>query len=285
MTNAPSLLGARRLREVLDRHGARPRKAWGQHFVVDPNTIRKLVSLAELSPSDTVVEVGAGAGSLTLGLAAEAGRVIALEIDPLLIPVLEEVAGDVPNVRVQRADALETDLGALGAHAMVGNLPYNIASVLVLKTLEEAPGIERLTVMTQKEVGERLAATPGTKTYGATSVMVACAADASIVSRVARNAFYPLPRVDSVVVSIRRRRVPGDAALLRPVVRAAFGQRRKSLRNVLSALAGDAGAAEAALRDAGVEPRARAEELTVQDFLALARALSSSQAHRAINAE
>lgn len=285
MTDAPPLLGARRLREVLDRHGARPRKAWGQHFVVDPNTIRKLVSLAELSPSDTVVEVGAGAGSLTLGLAAEAARVIALEIDPLLIPVLREVAGGVPNVRVQRADALETDLGALGAHAMVGNLPYNIASVLVLKTLEEAPGIERLTVMTQKEVGERLAATPGTKTYGATSVMVACAADASIVSRVARNAFYPLPRVDSVVVSIRRRRVPGDAALLRPVVRAAFGQRRKSLRNALSTLAGDAKAAEAALRDAGVEPRARAEELTVEDFLALARALSSSQAPREISAE
>jgi 16S rRNA (adenine1518-N6/adenine1519-N6)-dimethyltransferase len=285
MTGGPPLLGARRLREVLDRHGARPRKAWGQHFVVDPNTIRKLVSLAELSPSDTVVEVGAGAGSLTLGLAAVAGRVIALEIDPLLMPVLEEVAGDVPNVRVQRADALETDLGALGADVMVGNLPYNIASVLVLKTLEEAPGIKRLTVMTQKEVGERLAAAPGTKTYGATSVMVACAADASIVSRVARNAFYPLPRVDSVVVSIRRRRVPGDAALLRPVVRAAFGQRRKSLRNALSALAGDAGAAEAALRDAGVEPRARAEELTVDDFLALARALASSLGQHEIRAE
>jgi 16S rRNA (adenine1518-N6/adenine1519-N6)-dimethyltransferase len=277
MTDAPPLLGARRVQELLKRHGVRPRKRLGQNFVVDPNTIRKLVALAEVGPTDTVIEVGAGAGSLTLGLAAVAARVIALEVDSALVPVLEEVLEGAPNVAVRHADALHTDLGALGGDSLVGNLPYGVASRIVLDALERAPGLDRFTVLTQREVGERLAATPGTKAYGATSVMVACFAEAGVVAGVSRNAFYPVPRVDSVVVSLRRRKHPGNAALLRPVVRAAFSQRRKSLRNSLTSLAG-VRRAEMALEAAGVPPLTRAEELGVDDFFALARALAAAPA-------
>jgi 16S rRNA (adenine1518-N6/adenine1519-N6)-dimethyltransferase len=275
MTEGPPLLGARRVQELLRRHGVRPRRRLGQNFVVDPNTIRKLVSLAEVGPTDTVIEVGAGAGSLTLGLAAVAGRVIALEVDSALMPVLEEVLAGASNVAVRHADALHTDLDALGGDSLVGNLPYSAASRIVLDALERAPGVDRFTVLTQREVGERLAAAPGTKAYGATSVMVACFAEANVVAGVSRNAFYPVPRVDSVVVSLRRRKHPGNAALLRPVVRASFSQRRKSLRNSLGSLAG-VRRAEMALEAAGVAPLTRAEELGVDDFFALARALAAA---------
>jgi 16S rRNA (adenine1518-N6/adenine1519-N6)-dimethyltransferase len=275
VTDPPRLLGPRRIQDLLARHGVRPRKRLGQNFVVDPNTIRKVVALAEVAPTETVVEVGAGAGSLTLGLAAVAKRVIALEVDPALVPVLEEVVEAAPNVAVRHADALETDLASLGGDALVGNLPYNVASRLVLDALERAPGIGQFTVMTQREVGERLAAAPGTKAYGGISVMVACFAEARVVAKVSRNAFYPVPRVDSVVVSLRRRERPGDARMLAPVVRAAFSQRRKSLRNSLGTLA-DVRRAEIALAAAGVAPLTRAEELGVDDFFALARALAAA---------
>jgi 16S rRNA (adenine1518-N6/adenine1519-N6)-dimethyltransferase len=277
VTDAPRLLGPRRIQDLLARHGIRPRKRLGQNFVVDPNTIRNVVALAEVASGETVVEVGAGAGSVTLGLAAVAKRVIALEVDPALVGVLEEVVGTTPNVAVRLADALEVDLSALGGDVLVGNLPYSVAGRIVLGALERAPGIARVTVMTQREVGERLAAEPGTRAYGGVSVMVACFADARVVAKVSRNAFYPVPRVDSVVVCLRRRERPGDARLLAPVVRAAFSQRRKSLRNSLGTL-GDVRRAEIALEAAGVPPLTRAEELGVDEFLAVARALRAAPA-------
>jgi 16S rRNA (adenine1518-N6/adenine1519-N6)-dimethyltransferase len=277
VTAAPVLLGPRRIQDLLARHGIRPRKQLGQSFVVDPNTIRKVVALAKVASGETVVEVGAGAGSLTLGLAAVAKRVIALEVDPALVPVLEEVVGATPNVAVRLADALEIDLAALGGDVLVGNLPYSVAARIVLRALERAPGIGRVTVMTQREVGERLAAVPGTRAYGGVSVMVACFAEARVVGKVSRNAFYPVPRVDSVVVSLRRRQRPVDAGLLAPVVRAAFSQRRKSLRKSLAAL-GNVRRAEIALEATGVPPLTRAEELGVDEFLALARALQAAPA-------
>ena len=206
--SSESLLGARAVRELLEEHDIRPRKSLGQNFVIDPNTIRKIVTLAQVSADDVVLEVGAGAGSLTLALAAVADRVVALEKDPDLIPVLEQVLGERDNVDVVRSDALEQDLSGLEATRMVANLPYNVAATVVLRTLETAPRIVDLTVMTQREVGDRLAAGVGSKAYGLTSVLVAYFAEARVVGRVSRRAFWPEPNVDSVILKVVRRPIP-----------------------------------------------------------------------------
>jgi 16S rRNA (adenine1518-N6/adenine1519-N6)-dimethyltransferase len=271
---AVELLGARRLRELLRAHGANPKRSLGQNFVIDPNTIRKVVAAARIGPNDRVLELGAGCGSLTLGLAGEAAHVTAIEIDDRLVALLNESLAGIGNVSILHEDAIASDLGAIDATVAVGNLPYNIATHLVLRVLEEAPGIRRLTVMTQKEVGDRLAAPAGSKVYGQTSVMVRYFGTAEVVGRVSRRAFYPVPNVDSVIVAIERGPQPDvDRALLFGVVRAAFSQRRKTVRNALATLAGSPGAAEEALERAGLAPSARAEQLTLDDFVALARAL------------
>ena len=268
------LLGARRLRELLRAHGANPKRSLGQNFVIDPNTIRKVVAAARIDPDDRVLELGAGGGSLTLGLASEAAHVTAIEIDDRLVALLTESLAGIDNVTVLHEDALASDLGSLDATVAVGNLPYNIATHLVLRVLEEAPGIERLTVMTQKEVGDRLAAPAGTKVYGQTSVMVRYFGSAKVVGRVSRRAFYPVPNVDSVIVSIERGSHPDvDREFLFRVVRAAFSQRRKTVRNALAVLAGSPSVAERALEKAELAPSARAEQLTLEDFVALTHAL------------
>jgi 16S rRNA (adenine1518-N6/adenine1519-N6)-dimethyltransferase len=271
------LLGARRLREVLDARGIRPSKALGQNFVTDPNTIRKIVDTARLAPNDRVLEIGAGAGSLTLGLAAAAEKVTAVEVDRYLLPVLEETVGAVENIEVVHGDALELDLAEIDAGKLVGNLPYNIATHVVLRVLEEAPQITELTVMTQREVGERLAAGPGSKTYGQTSVMVAYFATAEVAGTISRRVFYPVPNVDSVLVRIVRKPVleNADPKLLFSIIRAAFSQRRKNLRNTLGPLAGSTEAAERVLRAAAIDPGARGETLGLDDFLRLTRAFAS----------
>lgn len=271
----PPLLGARRLRQLLTRHGIRPTKALGQNFVIDPNTIRKIVEVARIQPDDEVLEVGAGAGSLTLGLARVARRVVAIEFDRKLVPVLEETLQGSDNVEVVQADALRIDLGAYGTSRLVGNLPYNIATPLVLKVLRETPSIRDLTVMTQSEVGERLAAAPGTKSYGQASVMVAYQASARVAARVSRSVFFPVPGVDSVLVVLERRPPPEGVSpeRFRTVVRAAFAQRRKMLRASLASLAGSPGVVQDALRRAGVDPDARPEDVSLEGFLALARTL------------
>jgi 16S rRNA (adenine1518-N6/adenine1519-N6)-dimethyltransferase len=271
-------LGAGRVRDVLERHGIRPSRALGQNFVIDPNTVRKVVTTAALDGSERVLEIGAGVGSLTVALAGTAADVIALEIDRDLIAVLEETLAGHDNVEIVHADALAADLGAFGATRLVANLPYNIATPLVMKVLAEAPDVAELTVMTQREVGERLAAPPGSKAYGQASVVVAYYAGARVAARVSRRAFYPVPRVDSVIARIIRRgdTVPVDLDDLRPVVRAAFSQRRKTLRNALGGVAGSVEAAEDALRRAGLDPRGRAEVVDLEGFAAVARALKSS---------
>ena len=275
MTNSTDFLGAARVRELLTRHGVTPSRALGQNFVVDPNTIRKTLSVARVSPTDRVLEIGPGAGSLTLGLAASSPSVVAIERDDRLIPLLEEVLSNRRNVEIINGDAMEADLAATRATSVVSNLPYNMAALLVLKVLEEAPEIQSLTVMTQKEVGERLAAGPGTKTYGATSVLVAYFALARVEAQVSRRAFWPVPRVDSVLVRIDRRPEPDQESRqsLFEVVKAAFSQRRKTLRNSLAELAGSASAAEDLIRQAGVDPSRRPETLSLDDFLMLARRL------------
>ena len=240
--------------------------------MVDPNTVTRIVRLAEIAPSDAILEIGAGLGSLTLGLAGAAQRVVALEKDVRLAALLRQVV-EGAEVEVVPGDALKVDLGAFDATRSVSNLPYSVAARVVLKVLAEAPAIGDLVVMVQKEVGERLAASPGSKIYGASSVLVAAHADATILGGVSRRAFYPVPNVDSVVVRLARRQAPGGAGNLGDVVRAAFSQRRKSLRNSLAPLAGGADAAAAALAAAGIAPQARAEELGLEEFVSVGRAL------------
>ncbi|MGH2729322.1 MAG: 16S rRNA (adenine(1518)-N(6)/adenine(1519)-N(6))-dimethyltransferase RsmA [Actinomycetota bacterium] len=268
-------LGAARLRALLDKYDVSPRKALSQNFVIDPNTIDKVITAAGVGPNDRVLEIGSGAGSLTIRLAAAASHVTSVELDSRLMPVLQEVLGGADNVEVVEADALHFDLARVDANLLVANLPYNIAATVVLRVLTETDHIRALTVMTQKEVGERLTAGAGSKTYGQTSVMVAYFGRARIAGRVSKNAFWPIPSVDSVIVKIERSEPPDvDRAVLFAVVRAAFSQRRKTQRNSLSTLAGSAAEAEVAHRDAGLDPALRAEQVDLGGFLALARSLA-----------
>ena len=278
MSPTDPLLGARRLRELLDSRGIKPSKALGQNFVIDPNTIRKVIDVAGIGPSDRVLEVGAGAGSLTLGLASASAHVTAIEVDRWLVPVLEESLVGTSNVTLLHEDALTADLAALDVNKLVANLPYNIATHVVLRVLEEAPQVSELTVMTQREVGERLAAGPGSKVYGQTSVMVAYFASADVAARISRNVFYPVPNVDSVLVRIVRRPEPPDVdrSALFEVIRAAFGQRRKTIRNNLAPLAGSTDDAERVLAAASIEPGARGETLSLDDFVRLTCCLAGT---------
>jgi 16S rRNA (adenine1518-N6/adenine1519-N6)-dimethyltransferase len=275
------LLTPWRVRELLARHDLRPVKALGQHYLADPNTARKVARLGGIEPGETVLEVGPGLGSLTLALREAGAAVVAVEADPRLLPALAEVLGDDPLVRVEVADALRVDLAALAPEArrLVANLPYNIAASLVLKVLAEVPAIERQVVMVQREVGERLAAAPGTAAYGAPSAKLAAAAEARILAPVSRRVFVPEPRVDSVLLGVTRRPHPAaagvDQAELARVIDAAFAQRRKTLRNALRGLGLDAAGVEALGRAAGVDLGLRAERLGVDAFAALARQVHS----------
>ncbi|MGI8775722.1 MAG: 16S rRNA (adenine(1518)-N(6)/adenine(1519)-N(6))-dimethyltransferase RsmA [Actinomycetota bacterium] len=267
-------LGARRLRELLDRHEIKLKRSLGQNFVVDPNTIRKVVDIAEVQAGDEILEIGAGIGSLTVGLLAAGANVTAVEIDGRLVPILAQVTQG-GRIAIFHEDALRLDLASLPADKLVGNLPYNLAATIVLRALEEGDRLRTQTVMTQREVGERLAAKPGTKAYGQVSVQVAYFARARIAARVSRRAFFPVPNVDSVIVQIERRPEPEvpwrDFKLL---VKTAFAQRRKTVRRCLVPIAGSLEEAAAALKEAGVPPEARAEDLDVDAFAALGLALS-----------
>lgn len=272
---------------LLKDNGISPSRSLGQNFVGDANTVRRVVRLAGVRPGDRVVEVGAGLGSLTLAL-AEAGAVVtAVERDRWLVPVLGRViAGKAPGaaVTVVEADAMTLDwaalLGCSGPFALVANLPYNIATPLVADLLDRVPAVERMTVMVQQEVGERLVARPGQPAYGAVSVKVAYWAEAAIVGTVPASVFVPQPRVGSALVSLRRREVPAVAAEVAAasqifgVVRAGFSQRRKMLRRSLAAMVTDG----RVWREAGVGPEQRPEELSVVQWGSLAAAIASAGA-------
>jgi 16S rRNA (adenine1518-N6/adenine1519-N6)-dimethyltransferase len=256
------------------RHGIRPSRSLGQHFLIDPNLARAIAAEAGAAPGVRVVEVGAGLGSLTVALASAGAEVLAIEFDRSLVPALLEVVGDLPAVRVLPADVMKLDwadeLGA-GAWTMCANLPYNIATSTLLEALERARGIGTFVVMVQREVGERLAAGPGEEGYGAVSVKVAYRARARTVRRVPPTVFWPRPGVESVVVRLERLDAPPVAVAperLWPIVEAGFAQRRKTMGNALVRLGLDRGRAANVLARSGVPPRARAEEL---DLHALAR--------------
>jgi 16S rRNA (adenine1518-N6/adenine1519-N6)-dimethyltransferase len=274
-----TLLTASSARDLARRHGFRPTQALGQNFVIDPNTIRRLVRLAEVGPDDRILEIGAGIGALTVGLAAEAAHVTAVEVDRRLLPALHEVVDPLGTVDVVPGDALALDLTALLGgvpHRLVANLPYNVATPLITSVLEHVPAITDLVVMVQREVGERLAAGPGTKAYGALSVLVAYYAGARILGRVPPTVFWPAPSVESVLVHLTRHPPPPAVAPgeLMAVVHAAFGQRRKTVRNSLASVLGrPTGEIEDALAAAGIDPGGRAETLGLPAFARLAAVL------------
>jgi 16S rRNA (adenine1518-N6/adenine1519-N6)-dimethyltransferase len=264
------------------RYDIRPTKQRGQNFVIDANTVRRVVRSATLRADDTVLEVGPGLGSLTLALLEQVASVTAVEIDPVLAAALphtvEEFApDDVERVRVVAADAMRvTDLPGPEPTALVANLPYNVAVPVLLHLLEGFPSLERVLVMVQLEVAERLAAAPGSKVYGIPSVKAAWYADVRKAGVVGRTVFWPAPNVDSGLVAMTRRAPPTTSATREDVfavVDAAFAQRRKTLRAALASYAGSAPRAERALVAAGVDPTLRGERLTVEDFTRIADAL------------
>jgi 16S rRNA (adenine1518-N6/adenine1519-N6)-dimethyltransferase len=262
--------------QLLSAHGLQPSRALGQNFVADPNTVRRIARLSGAGPGAHVLEIGAGLGSLTLALAETGADVVAVETDRHLVPVLREVVADA-GVETVEGDALELNLAGLlaerspGPWSLVANLPYNVATPLVVRTLVGVPAVAHLLVMVQREVGERMAAAPGDAAYGAVSVRIAYFARAEVVGRVPASVFIPRPRVESVLVRLDRFAAPAvDPALvsyerLDAVVRAGFAQRRKMLRRSL------AGVVEpTAFERAGVRPDARAEELGVEEWGRLA---------------
>jgi 16S rRNA (adenine1518-N6/adenine1519-N6)-dimethyltransferase len=276
-----ALLGPAEIRALAERLEVRPTKQWGQNFVVDANTVRKIVRVAGVGPEDNVVEVGPGLGSLTLALLPVVAHVTAVEVDPRLAGALEETVTrlqpqNAHKLRLVAADALTvTKLPKPHPTALVANLPYNISVPVVLSFLERFPSIERVLVMVQLEVAERLAAKPGGKVYGVPSVKAAWYADVELVGKVGRNVFWPAPNVDSGLVSLIRRPPPETSASREEVFRcidAAFLQRRKSLRQALAPWAGSPAAAEAALVAAGIDPRTRGEQLDVAAFARIAAA-------------
>jgi 16S rRNA (adenine1518-N6/adenine1519-N6)-dimethyltransferase len=272
------LLSGTSIRDLADRVGVRPTKRWGQNFVVDANTVRRIVRLADVDAGSCVLEVGPGLGSLTLGLLETGAEVIAVEIDPTLSAALPQtVAQRAPDqagrLTVLTEDALRIEMLPSAPTAFVANLPYNVAVPVLLHLLATFPSLEHGLVMVQWEVAERLAAPPGSRVYGVPSAKAAWSADVQQAGRVPRSVFWPVPNVDSGLVSFRRRPAPPTSVGRDAVfacVDAAFSQRRKSLRSALARWAGGASAAEDALRAAGVDPTERGERLDVATFAAIA---------------
>ena len=277
-----ALLGPVEIRALAEKLDIVPTKKLGQNFLHDPNTIRRIVAAAELEPTDRVLEVGPGMGSLTLGLVEAVGDVTAVEIDSRLAAQLPDTVAErapeyAPRLRVVEKDALRvTDSDVTEPTALVANLPYNVAVPVLLHLLETFPSIRRVLVMVQLEVADRLAAQPGSKVYGVPSVKAGFYGKVSKAGTIGKNVFWPAPNIESGLVRID---VFEDApwpitdesrAKVWPVIDAAFAQRRKTLRAALSGHFGSGAAAEEALRAADIDPKQRGEKLAVEDFVRLA---------------
>jgi 16S rRNA (adenine1518-N6/adenine1519-N6)-dimethyltransferase len=276
------LLGPTDVRRLVAALGLRPTKMLGQNFVLDPNTVRRIVRTADLNADDVVVEVGPGLGSLTLALLPAVSRVVAVEIDPTLAGALRPtVTTRLPafadRLEIVTADAMRLDsVGEPAPTALVANLPYNVSVPVLLHLLETLPSLRTGLVMVQAEVADRLVAGPGSRTYGAPSVKAAWWASLRRAGAVPRTVFWPVPNVDSGLVAFTRREPPQTAvsrAAVFAVIDAAFAQRRKTLRAALGGWAGSPAAAEVALRRADVDPSARGEQLDVAAFARIASAL------------
>ncbi|MEO8557074.1 MAG: 16S rRNA (adenine(1518)-N(6)/adenine(1519)-N(6))-dimethyltransferase RsmA [Actinomycetota bacterium] len=283
--DAPAgLLGAGQIREIAGRLGVRPTKSWGQNFVIDGNTVRRIVRLAELRPDDVVVEIGPGLGSLTLALLPQVARVVAVEIDSSLAAALPGTVAALAPAYSNRLEVVAADAMTMRTlpdpqpTALVANLPYNISVPVVLSFLEAFPTLRRVLVMVQLEVAERLVAPPGNKTYGIPSLKAAWYAEARLAGTVSRKVFWPAPNVDSGLVALDRREPPHTPASRTEVfacIDAAFAQRRKTLRAALAGWAGSPANAETALLAAGIDPRTRGEQLDIHAFAAIAAARSA----------
>jgi 16S rRNA (adenine1518-N6/adenine1519-N6)-dimethyltransferase len=288
MTSAgPRLLGPVDVRSLADAVGIRPTKQRGQNFVIDANTVRRIVRTAGLAPSDVVVEVGPGLGSLTLALLGEVERVVAIEVDPRLAAALPQTIATYAPEHVDRFEVVEADalrvtaLPGPAPTALVANLPYNVSVPVLLHLLALLPTLRRGLVMVQAEVADRLAAEPGSRTYGVPSAKAAWFATLRRAGSVGRTVFWPAPNVDSGLVAWERRDPPDvtvDRTAVFAVVDAAFAQRRKTLRSALKGLAGSSATAEAALAYAGVPPTARGEQLGIGEFARIAEGLARAQA-------
>ena len=274
------LLGAQDIRRLATALDVSPTKKWGQNFVIDPNTVRRIVDQAHVSHEDVVVEIGPGLGSLTLALLERASQVVAVEIDPRLaqqlpITVAEFAPAQASNMIVLNEDALTiTELPAPPTK-LVANLPYNVSVPVVLHMLEMFPTINEVLVMVQLEVADRLAANPGSKIYGVPSVKASWYGEVTKAGNVGRNVFWPAPNVDSGLVRIVRRATPGDEELRRHVfdiVDSAFGQRRKTLRTALGAALGTPARVDQILAIAGVDSSLRGEQIGLEAFVAIAHA-------------
>ena len=279
----PSLTTPAELKELLARHGFRFSKSLGQNFLIDGNVLNKIIEGAGVTKQDKILEIGPGVGTLTQALARKAGAVTAVEIDRTLLPILEETLKGLSNVRVLRGDILKLDLNELireqfqgSPFKVVANLPYYITTPIIMRFLEEEHPFISITVMIQKEVAERMAAGPGTREYGSLSTAVQFFTCPRILARVPANAFLPPPKVDSVVISLERRKEPAVAVNSRAdffrVSRAAFCQRRKTLLNSLSASGltdMDKSAWKKTLQELGIDPMRRGETLTLEELARL----------------
>ena len=271
------LLGAGEIRSLAAELDFRPTKKLGQNFVIDPNTIRKIVAAANLSTTDKVVEIGPGLGSLTLGLLEKVDQLIAIEFDQKLASKLTSTLQQkAPNKSCQilHADAMNVTQLDFEPDALVANLPYNISVPVILHFLESFPSISKVLVLVQAEVAARLVAGPGSKTYGSPSAKLAWYGRATSAGVVSRSIFWPVPNVDSALVYFKKRSTALPTALRAEVFRVidgAFAQRRKTLRQALSAWAGSPDQAEQILVKAGVSPQARGEDLSVDDFIEVAK--------------
>ncbi len=285
--DGPALLGPAQIRQLAARLGVRPTKRLGQNFVIDHGTVRRIVALAGLRPSDVVLEVGPGFGSLTLPLLGSARRVIAVEMDPVLAAAL-------PGTIAEHAPALAARLEVVTADAarirelpgepptvLVANLPYNATVPVLLNVLARLQSIRAGLVMVQAEVGARMCAPPGSREYGVSSAKLAWFARVRPAGPVARTVFWPVPGVDSCLVSFTRTDPPPTSASREQVfavIDAAFGQRRKTLRAALASWAGSAQEAERLVRAAGLDPGARGEALSIAEFAQIAEAATQSRA-------
>lgn len=269
--------------EILEKYSLKLNKGLGQNFLVDKNILNKIVSSAELTAEDVVLEIGPGIGTLTREVAARVKKVVAVEIDPRLVPILEETTSTFSNVYIINRDILECDLrGLWETHLaprrvkVVANLPYYVTSPVVMKLLEEDIPLQRIVIMVQKEVAQRMAAVPGTKDYGALTVAVQFYSNPRIVATVPPTVFIPPPKVSSAIVRLDieggpRYRVM-DKGLMFSLVKAAFGQRRKTLTNALKGVVGlpDKEKVREVLNRAGIDPGRRGETLSIEEFCRLA---------------